>query len=278
MYWTLIFLLSYSFACTPLDSERFEKCKPLGDSSQYVYPDIFSKYGLRDLKIQLQQTHQALSYDCLWKAMAESESSPTNNQEIQLFYRRTWIKVSQRDCGQNDPNSWNREHLWAKSRGFPKKSSLAYRDLHHIRASDRSINTWRSNRYFIEFTESEELLLKRNSECLEGCFKDQHYFEPPEEIKGDIARSLLYMAFRYDGDIQDKTPDLIISSKYPDPKSKIGEWGGLCTLIQWHQEDPPQETEFYRNNIVQIWQGNRNPFIDHPEWVQVIFAEQCSER
>jgi uncharacterized protein len=276
MGFSFIYIVFMAQVCAPLNSKKFKNCQPLGDSVRYTYPSVEDEQWQKNLKEFITVRHRALSYQCLWKALSETDAPPLTPSKIQLFYKRRYLNISKRDCGKNDPDSWNREHIWAKSRGFPKKSSWAYRDLHHIRPSDRSVNTWRSNRYFLEFDHADELFMKRNEECIQGCWKNRDYFEPPSEVKGEVARSLLYMAFRYDGLPKERTPDLEMWAKYPEKGSKKGFWGGLCTLVQWHLDDPPHAMERYRNHMVQIWQGNRNPFVDHPEWVQAIFGDNCT--
>ena len=264
--------------CASFSSPKFKSCKvyqgPKLDISDF---DIYQK-GANDKLSELLRTHQKThKYTCLWMAIAETDQETLDSLSLILWYKSTSVKIKSRDCGQNDPNAWNREHIWAKSRGFPKKKSLAYRDLHHIRASDRSLNTWRSNRYFAEFSQSEELMLKRNQECPQGCFRDKSYFEPPAWRKGDIARALLYMDLRYNGHPKDKTPDLQILVSYPDRASQARYWGGLCTLLNWHNEDPPDELENYRHSVIQEWQGNPNPFILKPQWADILYGSSCKK-
>ena len=88
------------------------------------------------------------------------------------------------------------------------------------------------------------------------------------------------MDVRYEGDGTE--PDLILT----DDPSLIQETAGnapvaymgiLTTLLQWHNQDPVSDRERRRNDVVYSYQHNRNPFIDHPEWVQPIFQEGGSE-
>ncbi len=52
--------------------------------------------------------------------------------------------------------------------------------------------------------------------------------------------------------------------------------GYLSVLLQWHLEDPVDAAEMARNDVVESFQGNRNPFVDHPEWVACVFQGACS--
>lgn len=81
------------------------------------------------------------------------------------------------------------------------------------------------------------------------------------------------MVVRYEGNDQTKTPDLELADQFT--QSKNPKLGKLCTLYQWHFDDPVSSFERKRNNTIYEWQGNRNPFIDHPEYVKSIWGDQC---
>jgi endonuclease I len=89
--------------------------------------------------------------------------------------------------------------------------------------------------------------------------------------RGDIARAMFYMEVRYDGDSGE--PDLILTDNDLLIGTEVGDkvyFGVKSVLLQWHQDDPVDEKERARNDVVYSFQGNRNPFIDHPEWLDVI--------
>ena len=94
-------------------------------------------------------------------------------------------------------------------------------------------------------------------------------------VKGDTARMMFYMAVRYEGGDNSSTPDL----ELVDRTTSSGEvfFGKLCTLLQWHRNDPVSDAERQRNNVIYSWQGNRNPFIDHPEFVSEIWGGHCGQ-
>ncbi len=93
-------------------------------------------------------------------------------------------------------------------------------------------------------------------------------YEPRDEHKGDAARAILYMALRYD-DIDgydwsfNWLNNHIVNDLGRDPQD-------LNLLLSWHQQDPPDQWELDRNDYVQSIQGNRNPFVDHPEYIDYI--------
>lgn len=87
-------------------------------------------------------------------------------------------------------------------------------------------------------------------------------------VKGDTARMLFDLSVRYKGD-DSGTPDLeLVDRTTSGDEPSLGH---LCMLLHWHQQDPVSEAERRRNDRVYHWQGNRNPFIDRPEWVAAIW-------
>jgi len=98
-------------------------------------------------------------------------------------------------------------------------------------------------------------------------------FEVWNHRKGDMARAVMYMAIRYEGGTDAATgqsePDLELTddrSKIVQTSSSPAYMGLLSTLVAWSQQDPPDAAERARNEVIYSFQGNRNPFIDHPEW------------
>ncbi len=100
-----------------------------------------------------------------------------------------------------------------------------------------------------------------------GCYTDSNSFEPRNAVKGDVARMLFYMAVRYEGG--DGWNDLEMSSTVGSSSSMIGD---LEVLLAWNDQDPVDAFEMRRNDRIHAaWQGNRNPFVDHPEWADAIW-------
>ena len=105
-----------------------------------------------------------------------------------------------------------------------------------------------------------------------ACRFDGNSCDPGPSRRGDVARALFYMDLRYDGS-EGGTPDL----ELVDRTTAIGErhLGHLCQLVVWHGEDLVDDAERRRNDVIFAWQGNRNPFVDHPEWVRSIWGGAC---
>ena len=78
-------------------------------------------------------------------------------------------------------------------------------------------------------------------------------FQPREKVRGDIARGLLYFYTRYD---DDRPADFTLDNFRHE----------LPTLLKWNHDDPVDDVERARNDRIDVLQGNRNPFVDHPEW------------
>jgi len=238
-------------------------------SQKYYYKKTQGLSGNK-LKNALQKIikndHKRLSYRQVWKALQYTDEDMKNTDNVILVYSGRSHSKQDRDGqpGSNN-NSWNREHIWAKSLGFPKKSQLGYTDLHHLKPADKSINSSRGPRDFDDGG--------RKQKEAADTFRDKDSWEPRDEVKGDIARMLFYMDTRYDG--RDKNmPDLRIVN-HTRTNTGTPEIGVLCTLLQWHQEDPVDKFESRRNQRIFELQKNRNPFIDNPQWVTSIWGRQC---
>jgi endonuclease I len=170
---------------------------------------------------------------------------------------------------------WNREHLWPNSYGLDDVEP-AYSDLFNLRAEDATVNSDRGNLYFdTSDTNTTAYRFPAHTEATQ-CSKDADSWEPPANARGDIARSLFYMDVRYEGD---RTNELQL--RLTDAASKINNtnsiMGKLSTLLRWHEADPVDAPERRRNDLIyERYQHNRNPFIDHPEWVNAVFRPTLS--
>ena len=216
----------------------------------------------------ISQNHKDLSYSEVWTALTETDEDPDNSDNVILLYRGISKPKLSNGSGDasSDPENWNREHVWAKSHGgFDNDSKSGYTDIHHLRPTDISVNSTRGN---LDFDIGGEELGEAP-----GNKVDSNSFEPRDSVKGDVARMVFYMDARYE--ISDPNmPDLQVveSTNTSGP-----ELGRLCRLIEWHNADQVDAFEQKRNDTIYEYQGNRNPFIDHPEWVTTLYgSEACS--
>jgi len=200
----------------------------------------------------------------VWEALKITDEDPNNTDNVLLIYTgRSEVKTHQ-DDGSGDNDSWNREHIWAKSHGDFGTARGAGTDIHHLRACDRSVNTDRSNKFFDNGGTT-------HSEATE-CKFDGDSWEPRDAVKGDIARMILYMAVCYEGENGDPDLEMTNDMTYSMDNYSAPFFGKLSTLLIWNTQDPVDETEKTRNEKVYTIQGNRNPFIDYPEWADEIWT------
>ena len=164
-----------------------------------------------------------------------------------------------------ESGAWNKEHVWAKSHGFPQESYEPYCDAHHLRPSTTSINSTRSNKDFGEVPNA--------TPDAYGNKTNNVLFEPRDEVKGDIARMMFYMETRYGSNTKYNLK--LVNSQTTSASDLNGRFGNLETLIKWHYEDPVSKEEIYRNNVIfDNYQHNRNPYIDHPEYVDYVYPSK----
>ena len=220
----------------------------------------------RMLSIIASRGQKQLTYNEVWSALKNTNEDPNNTDNVILFYSGRSQSKSFTASGNNNKDAWNREHLWPKSLGFKRKNQWGYTDIHHLQPTDVQINSIRSNKAF-DFGGKPLTKSPFNK-------TDNDSFEPRDAVKGDVARAIFYMAVRYEG-LDANMPDLFIAD---DTSTQSGEpkVGKLCSLLQWHNADPVDEWERLRHEKAVIWQGNRNPFIDNPQWVNAIYASRCS--
>lgn len=198
-----------------------------------------------------------ISYSDVWNALKVTDQDPNNSNNVILLY--SGVSRAKSLSG-GDTGDWNREHVWAKSHGDFGEVTGPGTDLHHLRPADVTVNSVRGNK---DFDNGGSTVSNGG-----GSLTDSDSFEPRDADKGDVARMILYMAVRYDGG--DGFADL-------EPNEKVNNGtnpfiGKLSVLKEWSDEDPPSAFEEHRNQVIyDTYQHNRNPFIDHPEWVDAIW-------
>lgn len=252
---------SSALACTQFPQAPY-------DEATYYAPVTDLEAGaLRQTLNQIIRGHWAYSYTpCMWVIVGAADADPTDPGYVIGYYTRRPIRVTDRDSGGNTPDFWNREHVWPKSHGFPSSSTYAYRDAHNLRAADKSVNADRSDDDFATGGTPD-------AEC-SGCREVSGVsWEPPDEVKGDTARTMFYMDVRYEGGDNSGVGNLVLVDSLTSSGSN--QAGKLCDLVQWHMDDPVSQAEMERNDWVYSWQGNRNPFVDHPEYAAHLYYEQC---
>ncbi len=252
----------------------------------YDSADVSSPEALRATVHDIIDGHIKIPYTSgstdTWDVLKLADQDPFNSGRIlDIYQNRTFNKVG----GGN--NNYNREHTWPKSYGFPDDgySNKPYSDCHHLFLCDIGYNSNRGSRIFDDCTSG---CTSRNADNYNGAsgvnrYKDSSpigIWETWDGRKGDVARAMFYMDVRYEGDGSE--PDLIltdnpylIESGQTGDNEAVAYMGLLEVLIQWHLDDPVDDLELHRNDVVGQYQGNRNPFIDHPDWAGFIFAGEA---
>ena len=230
------------------------------DEPAGYYQDAEGKTGeeLKDaLHTIISTGAETVSYDEVWDALKKTDQDPDNPGNVLLLYSGESQPADENGGGTDE---WNREHVWAKSHGDFGTSTGPGTDVHHLRPTNVQVNSARGNKDFDEGGSEVE--------GAPGNFTDDDSFEPRDEVKGDVARMILYMDVRYEGD--DSFPDLEANDVVDNGSAP--HLGRLSVLREWSAEDPPDSFEQQRNDVIyDEIQHNRNPFVDHPEWVDEIY-------
>jgi endonuclease I len=230
-----------------------------------------------------------------WTILEIADEDPNNSGRILDAYRnRSYAKVTDRaGSGSGSGLKYNREHSWPNSLGFGSASGdkglpyAPYTDTHMLYLTDSTWNADRGNKPYANCDSNcgERITQANagfgggsgsypgNSNWVRTPDGNGGSFEVWNHRKGDMARAVMYMAIRYEGGTDaasgQSEPDLELTddrSKIMQTSASPAYMGLLSTLIAWSQQDPPDDAERARNEVVYSFQGNRNPFIDHPEW------------
>ncbi len=268
----------------------------------YETVDTSSPQAMRASLHEIIDDHQRFPYTSFdtdtWDILELADENQENENQIITVYSNTDFY---KQGGGND--FYNREHTWPKSYGFPDNDgelNYPYTDMHALFLSDVDYNFARSNHPYGMCDEScfEYATDPNNGRGGEGGgypgdsnWQTGLYTDGKWEVwsgrRGDVARALMYLDVRYEGGKHGITgasePDLIltdelqlIDSSRTGNNEPVAYMGMLSVLLDWHRQDPVDAVEIQHHETVASFQGNRNPFIDHPEWVSCVFEGQCS--
>jgi len=207
--------------------------------------------------------HNSISYDDLWDAYEDTDKR--SDGKVWDTYSNCNFTFFSDQCGnyQNICDCYNREHTVPQS--WFGSSSPMVSDLFHVLPTDGKVNGYRSSFPYGECSSGTTYGTGKKGSCTYPGYSGT-VFEPADEYKGDVARIYFYMATRYmdvmsswDGDYQ-----------YSFSGDNFTTWTRNM-LLEWHHEDPVSDKEIDRNNAVQDYQNNRNPFIDNPTWADAIW-------
>ena len=241
---------------------------PAGLTAYYSGVDFtLTGTALKDeLATKVTSTHSTfLSYTPgVWEAVKKSDLDPTDNTKVLLIYGYDDTDgnyVTDKSRGKNlnggdAGTEWNREHVYPKSLGNPNLGTAGPgADAHHLRPSDITMNSNRSNKKFI--TGSGNAAAVSNG------------WYPGDEWKGDVARMMMYMYLRYGNQCLPK--NVAIGTVNSSDNNMIE------LLLQWNAQDPVSDFEKNRNDVIADEQGNRNPIIDNPYLATAIWGGTVAE-
>ncbi|BFM08828.1 endonuclease [Halioxenophilus aromaticivorans] len=243
-----------------------------------------SGYALKSELHSIIGNHTTQSYGALWDFYLayETDSYYENNYTILDIYSENPQSADPYNftpgsdqCGtyNSEADCYNREHSFPRS-WFGGSVAPMNSDVHHIFATDGQVNAWRGSYPFGEVGSASRT--SQNGSLLGSARSGLGYsgtvFEPIDQFKGDLARAYFYMATRY----QDRISGWQNNSSYGNAvldgsSQQVFETWHLEMLKRWHNEDPVSQKELDRNDDAEQFQGNRNPFVDHPEWVESIW-------
>jgi len=239
--------------------------------SQFIVAQIPSYYndvnlnltGLAlktELSNKVKNTHTTLiPYG--WTAQQAADVNPVNSTEVLLIYgweNGTDGSVTndrERGINQNGGNvgDWNREHVFPKSLAIPSLTTSnpgPGTDMQNLRPADVSRNSNRGSLKFITGS--------GNSGSTGGGWY------PGDEWKGDVARIIMYMYIRYDGNGSSTAETQCLPKNVGFGTANTTDANMINLFLDWNAADPISDIELQRNPVSESLQGNRNPFIDNP--------------
>lgn len=244
-----------------------------GQIPDNYYDAAYGKKGhaLRVTLYNIIKDHKVESYDAL-KTHFQSTDKKPNGKVWDMYsdipdgtplYEYTFVVDFGGSAG-DEGVCYNREHSLPKS--WFNDASPMNTDLFHLYPTDTYVNGKRGNYAFGEVS-SPTWTSKNDSKLGRNAYPGYSgtVFEPIDAYKGDFARTYFYMATRYINENLGQNTNSMFT------KSNLDPWA-LNMLVKWHKNDPVSQKEIDRNNAVYNIQGNRNPFIDYPELVGIIFG------
>ncbi len=240
------------------------------------YDEAANKTGsqLRSALESIIDNHTVVSYNSL-HYYYEFTDKKTNDNVWDMYstvpggspaYEYSFSSADQ--CGNysGEGSCYNREHSFPKS--WYNDASPMYSDMFSVYPTDGYVNSQRGNLPYGEVSNSS--WTSTNGSKKGPCSYPGYtgtVFEPIDEYKGDFARTYFYMATRYYSQFSSWNSPMLSGNNFSD-------WA-MNMLVSWHEADPVSQKEIDRNNAVHDIQGNRNPFIDHPEYVCKIWTSYC---
>ena len=264
---------------------RHELCTALSDQAQAYYTGDYTYENVSALAASATDPTHSAMYSRLHDLMADTMTNSVSyngSNGLQNYWPYT-----DANNGSDDPmlfytdvesSNFNREHVWPKSRASFYQS-YGGSDLHHLRPTNTTANSTRSNYTFgnVRNVLSSYSTYSSNGKAVlwyNGSYDNGNgRVEVNDNIKGDVARILLYVWCRWDQpNLFENDPNPVIG---PGDDANDGKkvMESLETLLEWMKIDPVDTWEMSRNDQCENIQGNRNVFIDYPQYAWLLFEE-----
>lgn len=270
-FYSIVLLFVMSLFCVlSVDGTKVEAASY---DSYYTTVDTSSgKNLINSLRRITSAGHSVVSYDGLWQAYRTTDKTSDGYVWDMYSNHKYQFGVDQAGNFSKEGDKYNREHSVPKS--WFNKDKPMYSDLFHVYPTDGWVNGLRSNYPFGEVDNPSKQPTGNGSKLGPSSFPGYSgtVFEPIDEYKGDFARTYFYMATRYNSDGDNKfdhtsNGQAVFTASYPYLTTYATN-----LFVKWHLQDPVSEKEINRNDAVQQHQHNRNPYIDHPEYVNLIWG------
>lgn len=263
--------------------------------SYYAAADLLDGYELKAaLHSIIKNAHVAREFDDAWVFFSENSLDKVYEKDATILDRYSekpteadnyTFSVADNRCGSfvNEGDCFAREHSFPED-WFDGDAPMDT-DIHHIFPADGKVMDSREDLPYGEVNSNTITYTSANNSVVGLGHPELNYsqkvFEPIDEFKGDFARAYFYMATRYE--------DVIVSDDWhrntEESTGVLVEESGdqvyqswlIQMLLYWHALDPVSSDEISRNDAAQTYQGNRNPFIDHPEFAKYIWTHEGFE-
>lgn len=255
------------------------------------YAPITATYGkelLGQIHDLITDTHTKYTTydDCKDPSKVKQADPGSSSGLVREFYSNADIDGA---WGKGAQGTWNREHVWCQSLSNNLwGESGGGSDLHHLRPVESGLNSARGNNKFgtVANRDNHKVYYEdnRNNPVALGGYNNGGIFEPIDPVKGDVARIVLYVYVHYNS----YTSSVFDGHATTNGSRQSNSFGNLPIrnimgtttdekafelLMQWNEQDKVDDVEIQRNNYVYSLQGNRNPFIDHPEYINAIWGD-----
>ncbi len=275
---TTVFLLAFA-------TISFAQAPP----GYYNGADGKSGYELKTALYNIIKNHNDRGYSALWTFYMTGDILPSNLTNSGNSNNIIWDIYSYYPTGPNpyeytagsdqcgnysgEGSCYNREHTFPKS--WFNNAAPMKNDVVHILPTDGYTNGRRSNYPYSEVGTT--TWVSQNGSKLGSSNVNGYWgtaFEPIDEFKGDLARIYFYMATRYENVIANWQNNSSNADAVLDGTSDhVYEDWYLDLMVKWSNEDPVSQKELNRNNKIYEYQNNRNPFVDHPEYITMIWVD-----